>query len=164
MSEQVKGVNLQVSHEIVGEIVKAQIGAEVVKALNGADGFVREMVSQVLSLKTNAQGVVSTYSHDNKYSFIESTIGNAVRAEAIKIVQAWVKDNAHKISKEIEKQLAANTKNIAKSFVSLITGNAQQVFRADVKLSGVDDKGDIETLFDALRRVTSRLDKIEAKS
>lgn len=161
MDNQAKGVNLHVSHEIVGEIVKAQIGAEVAKALNGADKFVQEMVTQLLSVKTMANGVVSCSSYDNKYTFVDAILGNAIREEAKRIIHKWVSENSHKIGKEIERQLAASTKSIAKSFVSLISGKAQDAFRAEVTVSGVDDKNNIETLFDNLNSLSNRLKKLE---
>ena len=50
---------------------------------------------------------------------------------------------------------------MAKSFVSLISGKAQDAFRAEVTVSGVDDKNNIETLFDNLNSLSNRLKKLE---
>lgn len=121
-----KGVSLAVSQDIVREIVQTQISAEVMKALNGKDVLIEQLVKQVLSIKTQSDGTMGSSDYYNKYNYIEVILGQAVRNKAKEIVNQWVVTKAPEIEKAITKGLVGMAPKIAASFVKRFAEDADK--------------------------------------
>lgn len=102
-----QNVSLTISKEIVQPIVTAKIQEAILSAMGGQDELIKKVVNQVFNQKVNEAGNISTYSSDNKYTWLEVVVTNTLKKateEAMKEILATKKDV---IKAEMIKQLSS---------------------------------------------------------
>lgn len=108
-------VTMNVSPDIIKPIVETKIKEAIAAALGGSDSIVKHVVEQVLHSRVNDKGNVSSYSSDNKYTWLDIVITNQIKDIVRETLQEQIKDVSGNIKKEIEKFLQSKkgSSNIA---------------------------------------------------
>lgn len=158
-----KGVSLEVSRDVVREIVSTQISRQVLEALNGSERLIEELVHQVLSVKTTAEGQISQYPDHNEYNFVEVLCGQAIREKAKELIDVWIKENAAAIQAHIVKQLNKKRADIARSFVEAFISNTKNGVIVDVGIRPEGKSRREELLEQRIGMLENRLKGIEGK-
>lgn len=129
-------VSIQISKEIVNPIVEAKIKDMIVEALGGKDRLIENVVSNVLGTKVDSTGKVSSYSYDNKFSWIEFYFSEQIRdlvREEMKIV---IKEQATLIKGAIAKQLRTQKgiNSLASALINAMDKTLENAWTSDIKI------------------------------
>lgn len=101
-------VSLTISKEIVNPIVETKVKEAILAALGGPDKIIEKVVNEVLNRKVDLNGNTSTYSSDNKYSWIDAVVTKQIKTLVEKEVTEIVGQQSSVIKDEIIKQLKTN--------------------------------------------------------
>lgn len=129
-------VSLTVPQSVIKEVVEERIRTAVVEAMEGSDGLVNKIVSMALNSRCAADGKISNYSSENKYTFLEATCLRVIRKATEKAVHEWAKKNEKLIQAALEKEMKGSAKGIAKTVVATIQEAAKSQYRVTVNVEG----------------------------
>ncbi|MEI2271874.1 hypothetical protein OHD16_06940 [Sphingobacterium sp. ML3W] len=133
-------VSMQVSPEIIKPIVEAKIKDAIASALGGPDAIVEQVVKQVLTQKVSANGNVSSYSSDNKYTWIDAVVTSQIR----EAVQTQIKEQMTVVNgviqEEVKKFLQSKkgSSHIAQLLCSSMANSIGNLYRTTVNVSFQD--------------------------
>lgn len=135
--QNILGLNLNVSQEFIAQAIRNAVNLSIASVLDDKDKVLQEIVASALSTKVNEKGVVSNYSSENKYNFIEFFVRNALLEETKEVLKEIVSERKEEIHKMIKKQIQ-NTKFTNKFCECFCDGIAEAVgneYRTKVELS-----------------------------
>jgi hypothetical protein len=102
-----QNVSLTISKEIVQPIVQAKINEAILAAMGGQDQLIEKAIQNILYQKVNNEGKVSTYSNDNKHSWIDIVVTKQIE-EAVKASLALLlSEKRDQMQQAILKQLSS---------------------------------------------------------
>ena len=127
--------SIQVPEKVITEIVKAEITAQVIKAMNGSDALIQKIVVGALNLKVDEKGQPSNYS--SAKPFIEAVLENSIREAAKKAITDYVTASEPAIKKAIELEMKKSTKSLVSAFVGAIVDSAKSSYRLQVDINTV---------------------------
>lgn len=143
MNNQNEGnVSLTISKEIVTPIVQAKVNEAIIAAMGGKDEIIEKVVSLILNQKVGYDGKVSTYSSDNKYSWLDMTVTKQIQ-EAVKVeLKTVVSESTEQIKQALIKQLKSNkgANKVAEAIVSGLSQTFASEYRSSVSISFGKDK------------------------
>lgn len=119
-------VNLGINKELITPIVEKEIKAAVVAAMGGADSVIEKVVNHIMYQKVNSEGKVSSYSSDNKYTFIELVLTNNIKDAIGEELKRQIGEKAEPLKKAIVKNLR-NEVTANKLADALLTAFSQTV-------------------------------------
>ena len=130
------GMTLNVDENLVRPIVEAEIQAAIVRQLESSQNLIPKLVQAALNQKVNYDGKRSGSDYENKYPYIEVLCNKAIQQAAEEGMKKYIEDSVLLIQVEVEKQIRAQTKNIAKTFVEGLASSIKSSwsFKVDVKL------------------------------
>lgn len=100
-------VSLTISKEIVTPIVKAKIEEAILAAMGGQENLIAVAVNQVLNQKVTAEGGISSYSSDNKFTWLEANVTKVIRESVKESMIELMSTRKEDIKKEMMKQLSS---------------------------------------------------------
>lgn len=141
--------NALISVNLPDEAIRGAVAARVQTAMIDALGhdedaaqiIIGKLVDAVLHQKVGADGQVSRYSSDNKFTFVEALCRQAICTAAREAIAAWVTSNTAKISAAIETQLNRRTKGMTKAFVDGLVDSVKSDWRLTVNV-GLSEPSD----------------------
>lgn len=119
-------VNLGINKELITPIVEKEIKAAVVAAMGGADSVIEKVVNSIMYQKVNSEGKVSSYSGDNRYTFIEYVLTNNIKDAIGEELKRQIGEKAEPLKKAIVKNLR-NEVTANKLADALLTAFSQTV-------------------------------------
>lgn len=119
-------VNLGINKELITPIVEKEIKAAVVAAMGGADSVIEKVVNHIMYQKVNSEGKVSSYSSENKYTFIELVLTNNIKDAIGEELKRQIGEKAEPLKKAIVKNLR-NEVTANKLADALLTAFSQTV-------------------------------------
>lgn len=129
-------INLGINEDMVKPILEKQIQAAIMANLGNVDELFEFAIKKALSVKVNSEGLVSNYSSDNKYDFLEALTAKAIRNAATEAIKEYVKENQEQLKialkKEMEKK--ANQNKLVQAFVDSATNTFSYEWRFDAKV------------------------------
>lgn len=126
------GSMIQLDQKLVDSLVKEHIYAAVVTALSEKkDLMLRSLCDTVLNLKVNQDGDISSYSSENKYSWIEMTLNKELRS----LIKQAVIDQLTAIKPDIEKAVKKEVAKSGSAIAKAIMGGFTEALRVDYKFN-----------------------------
>lgn len=119
-------VNLTISKEIVNPIVEAKIRESLIAALGGQDELIKKVLDNIINQKVNGEGSVSSYSSDNKYTWLEITVSKQMREATKSALLEMLQERHEEIKVEIKKQLSSK-KGIEKFASAMLDAQASKI-------------------------------------
>ena len=101
-------VQLTISKEVVTPIVEAKVKEAVLAAMGGADEIVKNVLNGILTQKVGSDGRVSSYSTDNKYSWLDIVLTKQIKESAEQAIRECLAENAWKTNLSITLQSLKN--------------------------------------------------------
>lgn len=98
-------INLEISQNLVKPILEEKIKLAVLEAFEGKERMVSEIVNAVISQKVDAEGKVSKYDSDNKYSYVDILIRRRLNEAVRGCIGSMIEEAQPQIIAEITKQL-----------------------------------------------------------
>lgn len=99
--------------------MEAKIQEAILAAMGGKDDLVARVIDQVFNQKVNAEGKVSNYSSDNKYTWIEVAVINQINTAVKDQMKIFLEESGGKIKQEIIRILSSK-KGIEQFAASLL--------------------------------------------
>ncbi len=98
-------VSLTISKEIVTPIVEAKVKEAILAALGGSDAVIRQVVDQIINQKVDTNGKISSYSSENKFSWIDVAVKDQIKRVAEEEIRTVIAESSSAIKDEIIKSL-----------------------------------------------------------
>jgi len=129
------GIDMKVSEGLVKPIVEAKIQAAIAVALGGEKQIFDSIVEKILTQKVNSEGKVDSYSHHNKYSFVEILCHKTIQAAADRAIRDWIEKNQKKLQVAIEKQLNKQSGKMTRAFIDGILDSIKSSWTFSCKVN-----------------------------
>ena len=112
-------VSLKISEDMINRIVSKQIQQAIVKELGNAEEYMEALISVALHQKVSEHGVVSKYSSDNKYDYLDIMLKEKIQEAAKEALQEYIKENTDKLKDALKKELekTATESELVKMFI-----------------------------------------------
>lgn len=129
-------VQLTISKEIVAPIVEAKIKEAILNALGGSDKLIENVVNTIVNKKVDATGKVSTYSSDNKYTWLDVVLTKTIQEQAELAIKEHLTTTAGPIKEAIIKQLMSKkgAELTAKALIDSLTGTFEKSWTSSIKI------------------------------
>jgi predicted RNA-binding Zn ribbon-like protein len=129
-------VQLTISKEAVTAIVEAKIKEAILSALGGSEKIIAAIIDTVLLKKVDAQGKVSNYQNDNKFSWMDIVITKTIQQEAEAAVREHIAQSAVQIRQAIIKHLETKKGRdmVAKALLDSMNGTFVNSWRSQIKI------------------------------
>lgn len=141
--KQALGMSLQISQDFIDNLAKDLVQESLIKTLNSKDDIVRQIVSQILSVKVNQDGVISNYSSDNKYTYLQFLVNKMIKEEVISVAQEVLTEKRTEIREHIKKEMSkkATVDKFYDAFFSNIVNNLSSKYDTKIEIN-IDKKRD----------------------
>jgi hypothetical protein len=130
-------MSLNLSADMIKPIIEKTIQANVLSALNGWESVVTNMVNAILTTKVDSSGNISTYSSDNKYTWIEVNLNRRIKELVEDEVKKQIEKSADAIRDTVRKQITskAGSNAIAKAVVDGLIGTFEKSWTSRIDIS-----------------------------
>lgn len=127
-------VSLTISREIVNPIVNAKIQEAILAAMGGGDTLITKTVDYLFNQKVDSTGKVSSYSSENKFTWLEVTVTNQIRKAVEDATKEILLERQDALKSAIVRQLSSR-KGIEQFAEAILKGTVPQQYssRIDVK-------------------------------
>lgn len=125
------GMSLEISQEYIDNLTKSLLEQSLIETLDAKNTIVQEIIKNILSVKVDDTGRVSTYSYDNKYTFLEYLVRKMIREEVVSVTEEVMKEKRDEIKASIKKELSkkANLDKFYDAFFSTVMDNLDCRYR-----------------------------------
>lgn len=137
-------VQLTIGKEIVNPIVEAKIKEAILSALGGGEQLIAKVVDQILKQKVNEKGSVSSYSHDNKFTWLDVVLTNQINEIARDAIKEEISKNSQVIKEALVKNLQSKkgANLVANALLDAMNGSFTQSWRSSIKIELNKNKED----------------------
>lgn len=141
--KQALGMSLQISQEFIDNLAKDLVQESLIETLNGKDDIVRQIVSQILSVKVDREGKISSYSADNKFTYLQFLVNKMIKEEIISVAQEVLTERRAEIREHIKKEMSkkATIDKFYDAFFSNIVNNLDSTYDTKIEIN-IDKKRD----------------------
>jgi hypothetical protein len=98
-------VSLNLSKEIINPIVERNIKEAVLAAMGGSDEVIKKVMDSIIHQKVGKDGSVSTYSSENKYSWLDVVLTKQIEAQVRAELTSVISSAADKIKAALMKKI-----------------------------------------------------------
>lgn len=117
MPAEIATASVNIPKDVIEPIVQAQIKMAIIAALENHRGLVADSVAKVLNTKVNERGIVSQYSSDNKFLWLDQTLSLTIREVAKKTIEEWLEGNKKIIEAHLRAELAKKNSPLVKQLI-----------------------------------------------
>lgn len=130
-------MSLNLSADMIKPIIEKTIQANVLSALNGWEGVVTDMVNTVLTTKVDENGKISSYSSENRYTWIEVNLNRRIKELVEGEVKKQIEESAEAIREAVRKQITskAGSNAVAKAVVDGLIGSFEKSWNSTINIS-----------------------------
>lgn len=135
-------VNLSIPKDVTTPIVAAKIQEAVLAALGGADKIVSGVINQICNTKVSDSGSVSSYSSDNKHTWLDFHVTKIIQEEVKKELISQLTTSAAEIRQELIRQLKTKkgASLVADALLSSLNGTFTSSYRSNIKVEFISSK------------------------
>lgn len=116
-------------------MAREAIAAKITEAMVGAEAQIATIVAAAMAQKVDGRGMVHQYPSENKTSYIEWLAADLIRAATKEVLAKRVEALRPSLEKQIERELAKNTKSIAASLTQAFIRNAQNGYGVNITMT-----------------------------
>lgn len=133
----VLGLNLNVSQEFIANTLKDAVNLALANALDSKNECLTKIIDAALSVKVNANGVISNYTSENKYSFIDYYVKNALMEETKCVLKEIMEERKEEIHNQLKKQIRTTkfTNEFCKHFCDSMNDVMSNMYRTNVSVN-----------------------------
>jgi len=129
-----KDVSLTISKEIVTPIVEAKLKGAILEALGGKDELIEKLINDILTRKVASNGKRSSYSSENKYTWIDLSLTNQIKKAIEEEVKAQLIGSSKTIKEALVAQLRtkSGSNKVAKALLDGLLGSFVSAWRSKI--------------------------------
>lgn len=130
-------VNLSIPQSVTQPIVAAKIQEAVLAALGGSEQIISAVIKQICETKVNSSGQVSSYSSDNKFSWLDYHVTEVIQKEVKQEIQNQLAIGSQAIKEELIRQLQTKkgASKVAEGLLSSLNGTFAQSWSSKIEIS-----------------------------
>lgn len=117
------------------EMARGVIAAKLTEAMAGADDMIAKIIAVALTQKVDSSGKRSQYDYENKHSFVEWLAHDLIRSVTKEVLREKVESLRPMVAAAIEKQLAKETKTIARALTEGFVARAKGGYGVEVNMA-----------------------------
>jgi hypothetical protein len=123
--------------KLIDNLVKEHIYAAVAGSLaDNKDVLIHSLLDTVLNLKVNANGEISQYSSDNKFSWLELTFNREMRGLIKKAIIEQIEALKPEVEKAVKKEMMKSGPAIAQAVMKGFSDSLKFDWNFNVGISG----------------------------
>lgn len=131
------GMSLEISQDYIDNLTKDLLTQSLIETLDAKNTIVEGIVSQILSVKVNDEGRISSYSGENRYTYLEwlvrKMIKDEIKSVAAEVLEEKRNDIRSAIRKEVNKKATMN--KFVDAFFSAVTENLESKYRTEIDIN-----------------------------
>lgn len=129
-------VQLTIGKEIVNPIVEAKIKEAIISALGGGEQLIAKVVDQILKQKVNEKGSVSSYSSDNKFTWLDVVLTNQINEIAKEAIKEEIAKNSLVIKEALVKNLQTKkgSNMVADALLDAMNGSFKNSWTSKIQI------------------------------
>lgn len=129
-------VQLTISKDIVQPIVDAKVKEAVLAAMGGSEKIVEVVIDRILQQKVDKDGKVSSYSSDNKFTWMDIVITNTIQEEVRKHIKEMIIEASDGIKEALQSKLKtkAGTNQFAQALLDGFTNTFESNWRSTLQI------------------------------
>lgn len=131
------GMSLEISQDYIDNLTKDLLTQSLIETLDAKNTIVEGIVSQILSVKVNDEGRISSYSGENRYTYLEwlvrKMIKDEIKSVATEVLEEKRNDIRSAIRKEVNKKATMN--KFVDAFLSTVTENLESKYRTEIDIN-----------------------------
>lgn len=130
------GMTLEISQDFIDNLAKNLVTESLIETLNSKDDIVKQIVSSILSVKVNDDGKISSYSSDNKYTYLQYLVNNMIKEEVLNVANEVLNEKKEQIRESIKHEFSkkATLDKFYNAFFSSIVDNLSNAYRTTVEV------------------------------
>lgn len=131
------GLDLKIDQEAITGVIKQMVNAGIVQALDEKNNIASSIVNQVLSMKVDDKGKVSSYSSYNKYTLLEYYVKQMIKDEAVNVIKEVMEEKREDIRGMIKREMSkkATIDSFYKAFLSGVVDSIDSTYRTTINVS-----------------------------
>lgn len=131
------GLDLKIDQEAITGVIKQMVNAGIVQALDEKNNIASSIVNQVLSMKVDNEGKVSSYSSYNKYTLLEYYVKQMIKDEAVNVIKEVMEEKREDIRGMIKREMSkkATIDSFYKAFLSGVVDSIDSTYRTTINVS-----------------------------
>lgn len=135
-------VQLTISKEIVTPIVEAKIKEAILAAMGGKESLIEGVVNGVLSKKVDSKGQISSYSSENKHTWLDVVVTQQIQKAVEEAVKEVIANQAGVIKEAVIKQLQSKkgASLAAQALVDSLNGSFKEKWYSSIKIDLMHSK------------------------
>lgn len=137
-------VQLTISKEIVTPIVEAKIKEAILAAMGGKESLIEGVVNAIISKKVDKNGKVSSYSHDNKYTWLDIVVTEQIHKATEEAIKEVIANQSENIKEAIIKQLQSKkgASLAAQALIDSLNGTFSKSWLSTIKVDLTPNRKD----------------------
>lgn len=131
------GLDLKIDQEAITGVIKQMVNAGIVQALDEKNNIASSIVNQVLSMKVDDEGKVSSYSSYNKYTLLEYCVKQMIKDESLNVIKEVMEEKREDIRGMIKREMSkkATIDSFYKAFLSGVVDSIDSTYRTTINVS-----------------------------
>ena len=131
------GLDLKIDQEAITGVIKQMVNAGIVQALDEKNNIASSIVNQVLSMKVDDEGKVSSYSSYNKCTLLEYYVKQMIKDEAVNVIKEVMEEKREDIRGMIKREMSkkATIDSFYKAFLSGVVDSIDSTYRTTINVS-----------------------------
>ncbi len=127
---------IQVDPKLIDDLLKEHIAVAMTKVFaDRNDAVISTIVNQILNIKVDDSGNISTSDYGKKHSWIEWAVNKEIRGIVLETAKNQIRTQVPEIEKAIKKEVAKSNHAIAKAIIGGFTEALKVDYRFSVSLS-----------------------------
>lgn len=135
------GMSLEISQDFIDNVAKDLLTESLIKTLDGSNKMVQQIISDILSVKVDKTGRVSSYSYDNKQTYLQYLVNDMIKNEVKEVAEEVLKERRAEIRKVIRDTMSkkATLDKFYDAFFSSVVENLNSTWATTINVN-IDKK------------------------
>ena len=127
-------LSMNIPGEVVERAVRDKISAAIARELGNPATVIREAVGLALTQKVNRKGIVSPYTSDNKYTFLEVMATNMIQGAAREALKDYLETHRAALRASIEEAITKDKSKLAQALVDAFAHGVDLPYRTTINI------------------------------
>lgn len=130
------GMSLEISQDYIDNLTKDLLKQSLIETLDAKNTIVENIVSSVLSVEVNDEGRISSYSRENKYTYLEWLVRKMIKDEVKSVADEVLEEKRGDIREAIRREVnkKANMNKFVDAFFESLSDNLHDKYRTTIDI------------------------------
>lgn len=101
----IANMNLEINEEVVKTIFQQSLNQAIIDSMGNKEEYMSALINSALQQKVDDRGQKSRYNSDNKYTFIDIQVKNAIKEASKEAIHEYIKENKDLLKATVKKEM-----------------------------------------------------------